>query len=84
MPMSKRARERPASGCVVDHALACPYPRPMRTKPGSYPPPAAAKTARLKEDALREIDRFFKADHAAIAPLTVQEIPDEHIARKLV
>jgi hypothetical protein len=56
----------------------------MRTKPGSYPPPAAAKTARLKEDALREIDRFFKADHAAIAPLTVQEIPDEHIARKLV
>jgi hypothetical protein len=25
------------------------------------------------EDALREIDRFFKADHAAIVPLTVQE-----------
>jgi hypothetical protein len=35
------------------------------------------------EDALREIDRFFKADHAVIIPLTVQEILDEHIARKL-
>jgi hypothetical protein len=36
------------------------------------------------EDALREIDRFFKADHAVIIPLTVQEILDEQIARKLV
>lgn len=36
------------------------------------------------EDALREIDRFFKADHAVIVPLTVQEILDEQIARKLV
>ena len=35
------------------------------------------------EDALQEIDRFFKADHAIIIPLTVQEILDEHIARKL-
>ena len=35
------------------------------------------------EDALREIDRFFKADHAVIIPLTVQEILDEQIARKL-
>jgi hypothetical protein len=35
------------------------------------------------EDALREIDRFFKDDHAVIIPLTVQEILDEHIARKL-
>jgi site-specific DNA-methyltransferase (adenine-specific) len=35
------------------------------------------------EDALREIDRFFKADHAVIVPLTVQEILDEQIARKL-
>jgi len=36
------------------------------------------------DDALREIDRFFKADHAVIIPLTVQEILDEQIARKLV
>ena len=35
------------------------------------------------EDALREIDRFFKDDHAVIVALTVQEILDEHIARKL-
>ena len=35
------------------------------------------------DDALREIDRFFKADHAVIIPLTVQEILDEQIARKL-
>jgi len=35
------------------------------------------------EDALQEIDRFFKADHAIIIPLTVKEILNEHIARKL-
>lgn len=35
------------------------------------------------DGALREIDRFFKADHAVIVPLTVQEILDEQIARKL-
>jgi hypothetical protein len=35
------------------------------------------------EDALQKIDRFFKSDHAIIIPLTVQEILDEHIARKL-
>jgi hypothetical protein len=35
------------------------------------------------EDALQEIDRFLKSDHAIIIPLTVQEILDEHIARKL-
>ena len=35
------------------------------------------------EDALREIDRFFKEDHAVIIPLTVNEILDEQIARKL-
>jgi site-specific DNA-methyltransferase (adenine-specific) len=35
------------------------------------------------EDALREIDRFFKEEHAVIVPLTVREILDEGIARKL-
>jgi hypothetical protein len=35
------------------------------------------------DDALREIDRFFKDDHAVVIPLTVQEILDEQIARKL-
>ena len=35
------------------------------------------------DDALREIDRFFKADHAVIVALTVREILDEQIARKL-
>ena len=34
-------------------------------------------------DALREIESFFKRSHKVIVPLTVQEILDEHIARKL-
>jgi len=69
----------------------------MRRKDVSYPPHAPSRAARLKQrekgffvafdytdDALREIDRFFKDDHAVIIPLTVQEILDEHNARKLV
>jgi hypothetical protein len=36
------------------------------------------------EDALREIDRHFREDHVVISPLTVQEILDEQIARKLL
>jgi hypothetical protein len=55
----------------------------MRRKDVSYPPHASGHAARLKEDALREINRFFKADHAVIIPLTEQEILDEEIARKL-
>lgn len=35
------------------------------------------------DDALREIDTFFKRAHKVIVPLTVQEILDEQIARKL-
>ena len=35
-------------------------------------------------DALREIDRFFREEHRVIIPLTVREILDEEIARKLV
>ena len=34
-------------------------------------------------DAVREIDRFFREEHRIIVPLTVQEILDEEIARKL-
>ena len=34
-------------------------------------------------DALREIDRFFREEHRIIIPLTVREILDEEIARKL-
>jgi hypothetical protein len=34
-------------------------------------------------DALREIDRFFKKEHRIIIPLTVREILDEKIAKKL-
>ena len=34
-------------------------------------------------DALREIGRFFREEHRIIIPLTVQEILDEEIARKL-
>jgi DNA modification methylase len=34
-------------------------------------------------DALREIDRFFREEHRVIIPLTVREILDEEIARKL-
>lgn len=36
------------------------------------------------DDALREIDRFFRTDRRVIVPLTVQEILDKQIARKLV
>jgi DNA modification methylase len=35
-------------------------------------------------DAMREIDRFFREEHRIIVPLTVREILDEEIARKLV
>jgi len=31
----------------------------------------------------RKIDRIFKADHAVTIPLTVREILEEQIARKL-
>jgi DNA modification methylase len=34
-------------------------------------------------DALREIDRFFREEHRIIIPLTVRDILDEEIARKL-
>jgi len=34
-------------------------------------------------DALTEVDRFFKQTGKAIVPLTVREILDEEIARKL-
>jgi len=34
-------------------------------------------------DAMREIDRFFREEHKIIVPLTVREILDEEIARKL-
>jgi hypothetical protein len=34
--------------------------------------------------ALHEIDAFFKRSHKVIVALTVQEILDEHIAKKLV
>ena len=34
-------------------------------------------------DALAEIQRFFTAEHKTIVALTVQEILDEQIARKL-
>jgi len=41
------------------------------------------KKPNLSNGALREIDRFFKSDPAIIVPLTVKEILDEQIARKL-
>ncbi|HTB83368.1 MAG TPA: hypothetical protein VK742_06915 [Candidatus Sulfotelmatobacter sp.] len=34
--------------------------------------------------ALQEIESFFKRSHKVIVALTVQEILDEHIAKKLV
>lgn len=47
--------------------------------------PTEGERARVRgqSDAMREIDRFFKADHAVIIPFTVREILDEQIARKL-
>jgi DNA modification methylase len=38
----------------------------------------------FSEDALTEIDRYFRSDHRAIVALTVKEILEEHIAKKLV
>jgi hypothetical protein len=35
------------------------------------------------DDALKEIDHFFRTTGKVIVPLTVREILDEHIARKL-
>jgi hypothetical protein len=35
-------------------------------------------------DALQKIASFFKRSHKVIVALTVQEILDEHIAKKLV
>ena len=35
-------------------------------------------------DALGEIGAFFRREHVAIVPLTVRDILDEQIARKLV
>ena len=35
------------------------------------------------QDALREIDRFFREEHKIIVPLTICEILDEEIAKKL-
>ena len=37
----------------------------------------------FSSDALTEIDRFFRSSHKAIIPLTVKEILEEQIARKL-
>jgi len=36
------------------------------------------------DDALREIESFFKRNHKVIIALTVKEILDEQIAKKLV
>ena len=35
-------------------------------------------------DALHEIGAFFRREHRAIVPFTVQEILDERVAQKLV
>jgi DNA modification methylase len=37
----------------------------------------------FSSDALREVDAFFRREHRVIVPLTVQEILDESIAKKL-
>jgi DNA modification methylase len=37
----------------------------------------------FSRDALTEIDAFFRREHIVIVPLTVNEILEEHIARKL-
>ncbi len=37
----------------------------------------------FSSDALREVDAFFRREHRIIIPLTVHEILEETIARKL-
>jgi hypothetical protein len=38
----------------------------------------------FSSDALREVDAFFRREHRVIIPLTVREILEESIARKLL
>ncbi|SRR6266496_5006872 len=74
------------------------YPNQVKQKDKVGPPAANAFQTAMRrakrdkgfivafdysDDGLREIDRFLKADHAVIIPLTVKEILDEQIARKL-
>ena len=60
----------------------CPTPTPPR--PTSTPRPRPTPLPRpISRDALTEVDRFFRQTGEAIVPLTVREILDEEIARKL-
>jgi hypothetical protein len=41
-------------------------------------------TSSLDDRLVAVIDRLFRSDHRAFVPLTVKEILEEHIAKKLV
>jgi hypothetical protein len=44
---------------------------------------AQSRGLRSGKDALREVDAFFRREHRVIVPLTVRDILEESLARKL-
>ncbi|MBE3123537.1 MAG: hypothetical protein IMZ65_01905 [Planctomycetes bacterium] len=73
MPQKKSAK--PGVGPVSD-PLEAVLTREERTK-GFF------VAFDFSSDALTEIDRFFRSSHKAIIPLTVKDILEEQLARKL-
>jgi hypothetical protein len=61
-------------------------PRKKTAKPEVTPPPAAERVCGVfdySSDALTEIDAFFRRSGTSIIALTVKDILEEQIARKL-
>jgi len=57
-------------------------PRPPRERPSSLVDTFFVAFD-FSDDALTEIDAFFRRSHAVIVPLTVKEILEEQLAQKL-
>ncbi|MGA2180615.1 MAG: hypothetical protein ABSH15_13645 [Verrucomicrobiota bacterium] len=55
----------------------------MAKKAAAKPTAAFFVSFDYSSDALQEIEPFFKRSHKVIVALTVREILDEHIAKKL-
>src|SRR5258706_8878584 len=88
LPVGQDARQRvPTKGGTSstsshEKSSASSVEKEIQGRRGSRPS-RLIDTHVISDDGLREINRFFKADHAVIIPLTVKEILDEQIARKL-
>lgn len=57
--------------------------RENRTKVGWVPHPAYFASFDFSSDAMTEVNSFFKNTGKVIVPLTVRDILDEELARKL-